>query len=225
VEGMAAIIASLVAKPDCGLPGKPDSKSRALASIKPVYRGLAGKSRLQLNMQREQFHDLLTRAAGVCERRELIIFGSQTVHALTGAPPAEVLLSVECDIWLYEEPEVASRLGTELGKDSSHAKTAGVYADPLPPDLPMVPAGWQQRLVTYRIGEVTARCLEIHDLIVTKLAAGRLKAYEFIAAVLMAKLALADEVVHRIRTFRDPHLEAMLLARLRIATEATDVRL
>ena len=38
-------------------------------------------------------------------------------------------------------------------------------------------------------------------------------------------LARAEEVVRRIQTFREPHTQAVLLARLRIATEATDVRL
>jgi predicted nucleotidyltransferase len=75
------------------------------------------------------------------------------------------------------------------------------------------------------IGDIRIRCLEIHDLIVSKLAAGRLKDYEFIAAVLTRKLAHADEVIRRIQTFPDPHTQAVLLARLRIATEATDVRL
>jgi hypothetical protein len=88
----------------------------------------------------------------------------------------------------------------------------------------LAPKGWEQRLVAYAIGDVTARCLEIHDLIVTKLSAGRLKDYEFIAAMLMSKFARADEVVRRIQTFADPHTQAVLLARLRIATEATDVR-
>lgn len=75
------------------------------------------------------------------------------------------------------------------------------------------------------VGDVTARCLEIHDLIVTKLAAGRLKDYEFIAAVLMAKLGTKNQVMRRIQTFPDPHTQAVLLARLRIATEATDAQL
>ena len=176
-------------------------------------------------MQREQFHDLLRRVADVCARHELVIFGSQSVHAVTASAPTEVLISVECDIWLRDEPELASRLAAELGKDSTFAKTTGVYADPLPPDLPMLPTGWEGRLVKYELENVTARCLEIHDLIVTKLAAGRIKDYEFIAAVLMGKLARADEVVRRVQTFPDPHQQAVLLARLRIATEATDVHL
>jgi hypothetical protein len=176
-------------------------------------------------MQREQFHEVLTIAARICARRELIVFGSQSVHALTESPPAEVLVSVECDLWLSDEPELSARLAAELGKDSEFAKATGVYVDPLPPELPMTPRGWEQRLVDYRLPDVTARCLDIHDLIVTKLAAGRLKDYEFIAAVLMNKLARAEEVVRRVQSFADPHTQAVLLARLRIATEATDVRL
>ena len=42
--------------------------------------------------------------------------------------------------------------------------------------------------------------------------------------VLMSKLAQKEEVVRRIQTFPDPHKQAVLLARLRIATEATDVQ-
>ena len=67
--------------------------------------------------------------------------------------------------------------------------------------------------------------LEIHDLIVSKLAAARLKDYEFIAAVLLSKLAQAQEVVRRIQMFPDPHTQAVLLARLRIAAESADVAL
>jgi hypothetical protein len=176
-------------------------------------------------MQHDQFLDLLTRAARLFSRTEWIIFGSQAVHALTIRPPAEVLVSVECDIWLADEPAITSRLAAELGKDSQFAKDNGIYADPLPPELPLVPTGWRERLVAHRLGDVTALCLEIHDLIVTKLAAGRLKDYEFIAAIFLAKLAQAEEVLRRIQTFPDPHTQAVLLARLRIAAESSDVPL
>ena len=77
----------------------------------------------------------------------------------------------------------------------------------------------------WMVDDIKVRCLEIHDLIVNKLAAGRLKDYEFIVAVFTNKLARPDEVVRRVQTFSDPHQQAVLLARLRIATEATDVRL
>lgn len=91
--------------------------------------------------------------------------------------------------------------------------------------MPVVPPGWQERLIEWRVDDIRIRCLEIHDLIVTKLSAGRLKDYEFIASVLLLKLAKADEAQRRIALFPDPHPQAVLLARLRIATEATDVAL
>jgi len=61
-------------------------------------------------MQREQFQQLLTRAAAACACRELVVFGSQAIHALTASPPAEVLVSVECAIWLSEDAGAAARL-------------------------------------------------------------------------------------------------------------------
>ena len=171
-------------------------------------------------MQREQFEDVLARAAAICKSQPLIIFGSQSVHAITTAPPTEVLLSVECDVWTRDLAEAAS-LERGLGKDSEYARAKGVYADPLPPQLPTLPSGWEQRLVPYKAGEVTAQCLEIHDLIVSKLAAGRFKDYEFIAAILLRKLGRVEEVQARIMSFQDVHTRAGLLARWRMAQEAT----
>lgn len=176
-------------------------------------------------MRKEQLEEVIRAASVVAARKEFILFGSQAVHAITDAPPVEVLVSRECDIWLSQEPAIQELLKRELGVDSAFQLAKGYYLDPLPPDLPMVPAGWEQRLRVWWVDDIQVRCLEIHDLIVTKLAAGRLKDYEFIAAVLMGKLARADEVQRRIQTFPDPHTQAVLLARLRIATEATDVRL
>lgn len=176
-------------------------------------------------MRREQFHELVTRAAEICSPEEPIIFGSQAVHAVTTTPPAEVLVSVECDIWIRGKGIVAERLTKELGKESSFARDKGVYADVLPPDLPTLPQGWEERLVSYRAGGITARCLEIHDLIVSKLAAGRLKDYEFIASGLIGKLARLEELQRRLERISDTHVRAILLARLRIATESSDISL
>ena len=176
-------------------------------------------------MRKEQLEEILRAASALVGRKEFVLFGSQTVHAITTTPPVEVLMSRECDVWLNEEPAVREVLKKELGVESPFQQTKGYYLDPVPPDLPLVPRQWEQRLRDWMVDDIRIRCLEIHDLIVSKLSAGRLKDYEFIAAVVMAKLARADEVARRIQTFPDPHTQAVLLARLRIATESTDVRL
>ncbi len=41
----------------------------------------------------------------------------------------------------------------------------------------------------FRVGSITAFCLEIHDLLASKLAAGRLKALELAGAILNLRLA------------------------------------
>jgi hypothetical protein len=176
-------------------------------------------------MRLPQLQEIIREASLLAARKQFVLFGSQAVHAITKDPPAEVLMSRECDVWLQDEPAVGERLRSNLGPTSPFQQAKGFYLDPLPPDLPVVPKGWEQRLVDLMVDDIRVSCLEIHDLIVSKLGAGRLKDYEFIAAVLMARLAHADEVIERIRTFPDPHTQALLLARLRIATEATDVRL
>jgi hypothetical protein len=168
---------------------------------------------------------LILEASTVANRNEFILFGSQAVHAVTSQLPVEVLISRECNIWIENEPSLQQLLKGRLGSESPFRQAKGFYLDPVPPDLPMVPLGWQQRLTELMVDDIKVRCLEIHDLIISKLAAGRLKDYEFIAAVLMARLARTDEVVRRIQTFPDPHTQAVLLARLRIATEAADVAL
>jgi Nucleotidyltransferase of unknown function (DUF6036) len=176
-------------------------------------------------VRKEQLEEILRAASALAARKEFVLFGSQTVHAITNEPPVEVLMSRECDVWLNEEPSTQELLKRELGAESHFQQAKGFYLDPVPPDLPLVPLQWQKRLRDWMIDDIRIRCLEIHDLIVSKLSAGRLKDYEFIAAVVMAKLARADEVARRIQTFPDPHTQAVLLARLRIATESTDVRL
>ena len=174
-------------------------------------------------MQREQFDRLIARATELSGRNEWIIFGSQAVHALTTTPPVEVLVSVECYIWLPDEPELARLLTAQLGQNSEFAKSTGIYADLLPTALLLIPAGWESRLVTLPVGNAFAQCLEITDLGITKLAAGRLKDYEFIAAALLQKLVTADEIRKRIQTFPDPHTQAVLLARLQIASDSSDL--
>ena len=56
----------------------------------------------------------------------------------------------------------------------------------------MLPAGWKDRLIPVRnknTGAGTALCLEIHDLAVSKLVAGREKDLSFVGGLLRHHLA------------------------------------
>jgi hypothetical protein len=64
-----------------------------------------------------------------------------------------------------------------------------------------LPAGWQERLISIcneNTRLVTARCLEPHDLAVSKLVAGREKDCEFIAAMCRHEMIREKIIIGRI---------------------------
>ena len=81
--------------------------------------------------------------------------------------------------------------------------------------------GWADRLVPMDAEGVTGRRLEVHDLVASKLGAGRLKDYEFVAALHLRGLFDVATLRARIATVAEPRLRAILLARLQIALESS----
>jgi hypothetical protein len=82
------------------------------------------------------------------------------------------------------------------------------------------PEGWRDRLITLDADPVVARCLEPHDLAVAKLAAGRLKDYELVAALAQLGIIDAAALRQRVASISEPRLRAILLARVQVAMES-----
>jgi len=152
-------------------------------------------------VKKRELEFTLRAAARIAGDREFFVIGSQAVPAFCRRPPAEVLLSQECDLYPKHRPEMANIIESKLGRRSTFARTNGFYADVVTPELASLPFGWERRLKIFSAGSVTALCLEVHDLIVSKLAAGRLKDLEFIGALLRRNLADPQIIRKRIRQF------------------------
>ena len=76
--------------------------------------------------------ELAIRAAGrIARDSEFLRLGSQAVHAHCQLPPAEVLLSQECDLYPRNRPETANLLDGELGRGSAFARRHG-FSSALP---------------------------------------------------------------------------------------------
>ena len=170
-------------------------------------------------MRKSQLEAALRAAAEASGERELVLAGSQAIFGHTDDAPVEVLMSEECGVWSRARTEKWTVIEEGLGKNSPYHLAHGVYVDPVDPGIVLLPIGWEQRLKPMRIGDVAAWCLDVNDLVVSKLNAGRLKDYEFINAVLRAKLADWEVIVNRIEGFPDLHQRTVLLARLRISGE------
>jgi hypothetical protein len=167
-------------------------------------------------MKKRELKIALRAAGDVSHEREFFLIGSQAIHAYCHHPPAEVLLSQECDLYPRHHSEAASLLHSQLGRGSKFARKHGFYVDVVTPEIASLPDGWEKRLRPLRVGNVTAYCLEVHDLIVSKLAAGRLKDLEFSAALLKREVANAASVRRRINQCPSererPYLRAQLKA-------------
>lgn len=164
--------------------------------------------------------ELALRTAGrIARENQFYLIGSQAVHACCRRAPTEVLLSQECDLYPVNRPETANLLDAQLGRGSPFAQRRGFYVDVVTPELASLPPGWQSRLKILRAGRITALCLEVHDLIVSKLAAGRLKDLEFVGALLQRRLASLQVLRRRIGQFPSPRDRTQLRSRLRAALE------
>jgi hypothetical protein len=153
-------------------------------------------------VKRRELEQAIRKASRLAGELDFYLIGSQAVHACCHRPPAEVLLSQECDLYPVNHPETAGLLVAQLGRGSPFARRHGFYVDVVTPELASLPVGWDRRLVPLRIGKITIHSLEIHDLLVSKLAAGRLKDLEFAGALFC--LGLADPRTTRLRIRQYP---------------------
>jgi hypothetical protein len=170
-------------------------------------------------MRRQELEELLSELARVLGSQEVSMIGSQCVHAATTSPPAEVLMSRECDIIVDGSDPAYERIAIELGEQSRYHEEHGTFVDTVPPSFPFLPDHWEQRANVLDRGNLKIRCLELHDLVLSKLVAGRLKGNELIAALIHHKLVDAAVVHQRIALIADLHLRAILLARFQIVVE------
>ena len=149
-------------------------------------------------MTRDELKTALKAAAHVAREHEFFIIGSQAVHAHCKRPPAEVLLSQECDLYPRNHPQAATLIERELGRNSAFARKHGFYVDVVTPEIASLPEGWENRVKHLHVGRITAFCLEIHDLLLSKLAAGRLKDLELAGALLKLRLASVPTLRRRL---------------------------
>ena len=173
-------------------------------------------------MRKRQVERLLREAGKLTRESEFFIIGSQAVHAFVSKAPAEVLLSRECDIYPRNQPQIAPVLHQKLGPASRFARKEGYCADVVTPEVATLPAGWESRLKPLKCGAVTAWCLEIHDLVVSKLAAGRLKDLEFAAAMLELGFAKRTTLLRRIARLDSQDDAERVRSRLKVVLD--DIR-
>lgn len=133
-------------------------------------------------MQRAHLEHIIRAAANVTGDQEIVVIGSQAILATVPDPPAELTASMEADVFPKNHREMAVAIDGALGEFSSFHTSFGYYASAVGPETAVAPEGWMRRLVPLRnanTGNAIGWCIEVHDLILAKLAAGRDKDVRF----------------------------------------------
>jgi hypothetical protein len=109
---------------------------------------------------------------------------------------------------------------------SFHASTppTGYYAHGVSPKTAILPAGWEQRLIrisTPNTAGAVGLCLDLHDLVLSKYAAGREQDRGFNQAIIRAGLVSRRRLTTRLRAMPvDDDMKGVIAARIKSAYAA-----
>lgn len=172
-------------------------------------------------MKRSDLEHLLRAAGSIIDNDRIIVVGSQAVLATIPEflLPPEATASVEADFIPIDDPDerLADQIDGAIGEASMFHETFGIYAQGVGHETITGPQGWQDRLIEYsneNTGGVTGLCLEINDLWLSKLAAGRAKDFEFCRALAKARLITPTILRQRASTVNGPLSDPAFLERV-----------
>jgi hypothetical protein len=133
-------------------------------------------------------------------------------------------MSLEADIYPRERPDLIDEIDGALGDGSRFQETFGYYAHGVGPETAKAPAGWEQRLVRVVVPArlksdrpPVAWCLDVHDLVLSKCAAGRSRDWDYASQALAAGIVQGDALLRRVPDLPlsdapRAHVESMLRA-------------
>lgn len=85
-------------------------------------------------------------------KQDLIVIGSQAILGWSEEPPAELLVSMEVDLFPKDAPELANLIDGTIGELSPFHEAFGYYAHGVAPETAILPLDWDTRLIP------SARC-------------------------------------------------------------------
>lgn len=138
-------------------------------------------------MNRIQLEHIIRAASEISDDTEIVVVGSQAIHAQNVKLPPIAFLSAEADVYPRNKPERADEIDAAIGELSRFHETHGYYAHGVSPKTAILPAGWEQRVIRIsnpNTGGATGPCIDVHDLALSKYAAAREQDREFNQALI-----------------------------------------
>jgi hypothetical protein len=165
-------------------------------------------------MNRNQLQHVILEIGRRFELCDFHIVGSAAILAVLPNPP-EGALTATRDVDVippHDDEALADRISFVLGEASEFDLEHGYYAQGVTSKTPMyAPAGWTVRAVPIRVEKYTGWCMEAHDLVLSKLGAGREKDIDFARSTAALGLLRREELLRRLQEVACPDEHRMLI--------------
>ncbi len=133
-------------------------------------------------MVRSQLQHVILEIGRRFDLQDFHIVGSAAILATLPNPP-EGALTATRDVDVvppHDDERLADRISFVLGEASNFDFEHGYYAQGVTSKTPVyAPSGWMARAVPVHVEKYTGWCMEVHDLVLSKLGAGREKDIDF----------------------------------------------
>lgn len=174
-------------------------------------------------MKRMDLEHIIRASAEIASDDEIVVIGSQAILGSFPDAPAELLVSMEADVYPKNRPERSDLIDGSIGEGSPFHETYGYYAQGVDETTAILPRGWRERLVAVRNENTrgkTGWCLEPHDLVVSKTIVGREKDLLFLEGAARHRLVDRERLLTRLgETELDDARRSLAAARIRRAFE------
>ncbi|MEY2840250.1 MAG: hypothetical protein RJB60_2549 [Pseudomonadota bacterium] len=168
-------------------------------------------------MNRLQLHALLRKAKELSGHTEFVIVGSLAILGAVADPPDAMVVSIDVDTYMKADPGRTGELCEALGQGSPFEAEHGYYLDPVSPNLPSFPEGWESRLIQIDFGDVRAFFVEANDVAVSKYIRGDERDMRWIREGLISGLLSMDAIERLIGSARTAENWELPAARKRMA--------
>jgi hypothetical protein len=152
-------------------------------------------------MLRRQLQHVILEIGRRFDLRDFYVVGSAAILAALPDPPAGALTATR-DVDVIppgDDEQLADRISFVLGEASDFDIEHGYYAQGVSLRTPaFAPADWSSRALPVRVADYTGWCMEPHDLVLSKLGAGRDKDLEFARDAAALGLLRHNELLARL---------------------------
>jgi hypothetical protein len=161
-------------------------------------------------MNRSELEHLIRASGEIAGDDEIIIIGSQAILGQFPDAPVQLLVSMEADLYPKNKPARADKVDGAIGEGSSFHELHGYYAQGVGEKTAILPLDWESRLVPVNnenTNGITGYCLEVHDLAISKIIAGRTKDLKFVQELIGHKMIQRKTILERLKNVDIPESE------------------